>query len=85
MCVCVCVCVCVAKSVAVELRCHATALIKVFLMSLKIAFHFHPNVVIGTQIDKYGTEYTNFYEDTMYRHPVHMLYCIRPFSGISTL
>ena len=34
MCVCVCVCVCVAKPVAVELRCHATALIKIldFLM-----------------------------------------------------
>ena len=28
---CVCVCVCVAKPVAVELRCHATALIDVFM------------------------------------------------------
>ena len=54
-------------------------------MSLKITFHFHPNVVMGTQIDKYGTEYTNFYEDMMCCHPVHVLYCIRPFGGFSTL
>ena len=27
---------------------------KVFLMSLKITFHFHPNVVMGTQIDKFN-------------------------------
>ena len=45
-------------------------------MSLKITFHFHPNVVMGTQIDKCGTEYTNFYEDTMCSHPVHVMYCI---------
>ena len=25
-------------------------------MSLKITFHFHPNVVMGTQIDKSGTD-----------------------------
>ena len=37
-------------------------------MSLKVTFHFSPNVVMGTQIDKYGTEYTNFYEDTMCPH-----------------
>ena len=28
-------------------------------MSMKITFHFHPNVVMGTQIDKFRTGYTN--------------------------
>ena len=84
-----CVCMCVSVSTLSNMnrvRGHGFAhFLRFFLMSLKITFHFYPNVVMGTQIDKYGTEYTNFYEDRMCRHPVPVLYCIRPFDGISTL
>ena len=51
MCVCVCVCVCVAKPVAVELRCHATALIKLW-DTLKLCYNY-PMIQIRKQYQRF--------------------------------